>query len=57
MPLVWLVKLQDKSRALDPCDYLERKDAKRIDRFAQFAVCASQQAIAMGWSWGKELGF
>ncbi|GAB1538502.1 beta-ketoacyl-ACP synthase II [Scytonema sp. NUACC21] len=30
----------------DPCDYLDRKEAKRMDRFAQFAVCASQQAIA-----------
>ncbi|MBD2103364.1 beta-ketoacyl-ACP synthase II [Leptolyngbya sp. FACHB-261] len=30
----------------DPCDYLNRKDAKRMDRFAQFGVCASKQAIA-----------
>jgi len=30
----------------DPCDYLERKTAKRMDRFAQFAVCASLQALA-----------
>ena len=27
-------------------DYLEPKDVKRMDRFAQFAVCASTQAIA-----------
>lgn len=33
-------------KGFDPCDYLERKDAKRMDRFAQFAVCASQQAVA-----------
>ncbi|MBD3884962.1 beta-ketoacyl-ACP synthase II [Phormidium tenue FACHB-886] len=33
-------------KGFDPCHYLERKDAKRMDRFAQFAVCASQQAIA-----------
>jgi 3-oxoacyl-[acyl-carrier-protein] synthase II len=33
-------------KAFDPCDYLDRKEAKRMDRFAQFAVCASQQAIA-----------
>ena len=32
-------------KAFDPCDYLDRKEAKRMDRFAQFAVCASQQAI------------
>jgi 3-oxoacyl-[acyl-carrier-protein] synthase II len=33
-------------KGFDPCDYLDRKEAKRMDRFAQFAVCASQQAIA-----------
>jgi 3-oxoacyl-[acyl-carrier-protein] synthase II len=30
----------------DPHEYLDRKDAKRMDRFAQFGVCASIQAIA-----------
>ncbi len=29
----------------NPYDYLERKEVKRMDRFAQFAVCASQQAL------------
>lgn len=29
-----------------PSDYLESKEAKRMDRFAQFAVCASKQAVA-----------
>ena len=33
-------------KGFDPTDYLERKDAKRMDRFAQFAVCATQQALA-----------
>jgi len=33
-------------KGFDPCDYMERKEAKRMDRFAQFAVCASKQAIA-----------
>jgi 3-oxoacyl-[acyl-carrier-protein] synthase II len=33
-------------KGFDPGDYLERKTAKRMDRFAQFAVCASQQALA-----------
>ena len=32
-------------KGFDPCDYINSKDAKRMDRFAQFAVCASQQAI------------
>ena len=30
----------------DPCDYLERDQAKCMDRFAQFAVCASLQAMS-----------
>ena len=33
-------------RGFDPLDYLDRKDAKRMDRFAQFAVATSQQALA-----------
>jgi 3-oxoacyl-[acyl-carrier-protein] synthase II len=30
----------------DPLQYLDRKEAKRMDRFCHFAVCASQQALA-----------
>ena len=30
----------------DPFQYLDKKDAKRMDRFAQFGVCASKQALA-----------
>lgn len=30
----------------DPNKYLDKKDAKRMDRFAQFGVCASKQAIS-----------
>ena len=30
----------------EPHEYLDKKDAKRMDRFAQFGVCASIQAIA-----------
>jgi 3-oxoacyl-[acyl-carrier-protein] synthase II len=30
----------------DPLAYISAKDAKRMDRFAQFAVCASKQALA-----------
>jgi 3-oxoacyl-[acyl-carrier-protein] synthase II len=33
-------------KGFDPYDYLDRKEAKRMDRFAQFAVAASHQAIA-----------
>jgi 3-oxoacyl-[acyl-carrier-protein] synthase II len=30
----------------DPSQYLDKKEAKRMDRFAQFGVCASKHAIA-----------
>jgi 3-oxoacyl-[acyl-carrier-protein] synthase II len=39
-------KIAGEVRGFDPCDYLGHKDVKRMARFAQFAVCASQQAIA-----------
>jgi len=29
----------------EPTDFLDRKEAKRMDRFCHFAVCASQQAV------------
>ncbi|NJK35346.1 MAG: beta-ketoacyl-ACP synthase II [Oscillatoriales cyanobacterium SM2_2_1] len=32
-------------RDFDPHQYLDRKDVKRMDRFTQFAVCASLQAL------------
>lgn len=32
-------------KGFDPHDYLDRKEAKRMDRFAQFAVSASKQAL------------
>ena len=31
-------------KGLDPEDYLDRKEARRMDRFAQFAAVAAQQA-------------
>lgn len=33
-------------KGFDPHEYLEKKEAKRMDRFAQFAVAASKQALA-----------
>ena len=33
-------------KGYDPEAYMDRKDAKRMDRFAQFGVSASKQAIA-----------
>jgi 3-oxoacyl-[acyl-carrier-protein] synthase II len=39
-------RIAGEAKDFDPLQYLERKEAKRMDRFAQFAVCASKQAIA-----------
>ncbi|MCG8368039.1 MAG: beta-ketoacyl-ACP synthase II [Pseudanabaenales cyanobacterium] len=33
-------------KGFDPNRYMDRKDAKRMDRFAQFAVAATKQALA-----------
>ena len=33
-------------KGFDPQEYMDRKEAKRMDRFAQFAVSASKQALA-----------
>ena len=33
-------------KGFDPHEYMDRKEAKRMDRFAQFAIAASKQAIA-----------
>jgi 3-oxoacyl-[acyl-carrier-protein] synthase II len=33
-------------KGFDPHQYLDRKDAKRMDRFSQFGVSASKQALA-----------
>jgi 3-oxoacyl-[acyl-carrier-protein] synthase II len=39
-------RIAGEVKGFDPEAFMDRKDAKRMDRFAQFAVAASQQAIA-----------
>jgi 3-oxoacyl-[acyl-carrier-protein] synthase II len=39
-------RIAGEVKSFDPEQYLDSKDAKRMDRFAQFAVSASLQAIA-----------
>ncbi|HEY9909283.1 MAG TPA: beta-ketoacyl-ACP synthase II [Thermosynechococcaceae cyanobacterium] len=39
-------RIAGEVKGFDPHTYLDRKEAKRMDRFAQFAVSASKQAIA-----------
>ncbi|MCI3279790.1 beta-ketoacyl-ACP synthase II [Synechococcus sp. PCC 6717] len=39
-------RIAGEVRGFDPTLYMDRKDAKRMDRFAQFGVAASKQALA-----------
>jgi 3-oxoacyl-[acyl-carrier-protein] synthase II len=39
-------RIAGEVKGFDPHNYLDSKDAKRMDRFAQFAVSASLQALA-----------
>jgi 3-oxoacyl-[acyl-carrier-protein] synthase II len=39
-------RIAGEVKGFDPSGYLDRKDVKRMDRFAQFAVVASKQALA-----------
>ncbi|MBE9170057.1 beta-ketoacyl-ACP synthase II [Pleurocapsales cyanobacterium LEGE 06147] len=39
-------RIAGEVKEFDPCEYMERKEAKRMDRFAQFALAASKQTIA-----------
>jgi 3-oxoacyl-[acyl-carrier-protein] synthase II len=38
-------RIAGELKNFDPLSYLEKKAAKRMDRFAQLAVCATKQAI------------
>jgi len=38
-------RIAGEVRGFDPHEYVDRKEAKRMDRFAQFAVAASLQAL------------
>lgn len=39
-------RIAGEVKGFDPEAYMDRKDAKRMDRFAQFGVAASKQALA-----------
>ena len=38
-------RIAGEVKGFDPLEYLDAKDAKRTDRFAQFAIAASKQAL------------
>jgi 3-oxoacyl-[acyl-carrier-protein] synthase II len=39
-----------RCRDFDPTEYLTRKEARRTDRFTQFAVVAADEALARAWA-------
>ncbi len=39
-------RIAGEVKGFNPEDFMDRKDAKRMDRFSQFAVAASKQAVA-----------
>lgn len=39
-------RIAGEVKEFNPYEYMEKKEAKRMDRFAQFAVAASKQALA-----------
>lgn len=38
-------RIAGEVKNFDPCNYMERKEAKRADRFAQFGIAAAKQAL------------
>ncbi len=43
------VKIAGEVKGFDPAQYVDRKTARRMDRFAQFAVAASLEAVEHAW--------
>ena len=39
-------KLAGEVKGFDPANYMEKREARKIDRFAQFALAAAQEAVA-----------
>jgi 3-oxoacyl-[acyl-carrier-protein] synthase II len=44
-PADYDVKVAAQVRGFDPLDYMDRKEARRMDRYCQFAVAAARQAV------------
>jgi len=45
-PSDFAVRIAGEARGFDPADYMPAKEVRRTDRFVQFAVAATQQAVA-----------
>lgn len=49
------VKIVGAVKDFDPSDYIDKKEARRMDRFTQFAVYSSKQALEMAGSDFKDV--
>ena len=42
----WPVRMACEAHGFDPSDFMDRRVARRMDRYAQFAVAAARMAVA-----------
>jgi len=42
----WAVRIAGEVRGFDPLDHFDRKQARRLERFVQFAIVAAREAVA-----------
>ena len=49
------VKIVGAVKDFDCTEYIDKKEAKRMDRFTQFAVCSAKQALKMAGSDFKDV--
>ena len=49
------VKYVGAVKDFDPTQYIDKKEAKRMDRFTQFALCSTKQALEMAGTELKDL--
>ncbi len=49
------VKFVGSVKDFDPTEFIEKKEAKKMDRFTQFAVCSTMQALNMAGTDLKDL--
>jgi 3-oxoacyl-[acyl-carrier-protein] synthase II len=54
-PAAWSTQIAAEVLDFDPTRYMDKKDAKRADRFAQFAIAASQEAVAQAKLAGSDV--
>ncbi len=52
-PTRFQVRFACEVKSFDPLQYMDRKETRRLDLFAQFAIAASQQAVAQSGLEGK----